>query len=122
MVAVICVLLPLTLPKLFGVKIYGVLTGSMTPSYPVGGVVYVVEAEADEVAVGDVITYRMGTASDEVITHRVKEIEDGFFITKGDANPNVDPEPVAFERLIGRVECYFPGMAGVSGLVNSVVG
>lgn len=122
MVAIILILVPLTVPKLFGVRIYGVLTGSMTPTYPIGGVIYVVEKEAEAINEGDVITFRMGTDTEHVMTHRVVEIEGNCFITKGDANEDTDPEPVAFERLIGRVAFYLPGLAKVTEFVNSVTG
>lgn len=122
MITVILIMVPLTVPKLFGVRIYGVLTGSMTPAYSVGGVVYVVEENAQDIAVGDVITYQLGSGSDYVMTHRVVDITDDCFITKGDANNTVDPEPVAFERLVGKVAFFVPGMAGVAQFVNSSTG
>lgn len=122
MVTVILMMVPLTVPKLFGIRIYGVLTGSMTPAYSVGGVVYVKETDASDIQIGDVITFRMGTNTDYVMTHRVVEVDDSFFVTKGDANNTVDPEPVSFDRLIGRVVLFVPGLAGVSEFVNSTTG
>lgn len=122
MITVILIMVPLTVPKAFGVRIYGVLTGSMAPAYSVGGVVYVVEENAQDIVVGDVITYTLGSGSEYVMTHRVVEIADGYFITKGDANNAVDPEPVAFERLIGKAAFFVPGMAGVAEFVNSKTG
>lgn len=124
MLVVIVVMVPLTLPKFFGYDIYAVLTGSMTPAYSVGSVIYVRECEAEEVSVGDVITYQLGTATDNVMTHRVVEIDNeaGTFITKGDANDAVDAEPVLFNRLIGKVTFCLPYMANVSAFVNTVTG
>lgn len=122
MISVIMLVAPLTLPKLLGISIYGVLTGSMTPAYSVGGVVYVAETEPDEIQVGDVITYGLGSDTEYVMTHRVIQSEDGYFITKGDANNVADPEPVTYERLIGKVVFFLPGMAGVAEFVNSVTG
>lgn len=122
MITVILIMVPLTVPKLFGVRIYGVLTGSMAPAYSVGGVVYVMEENPQDIAVGDVITFTMGTNTGYVMTHRVADIIDGHFITKGDANNAVDPEPVAFERLIGKSVFFLPGMSGVAEFVNSKTG
>ena len=122
MVTVILMMVPLTIPKLFGIRIYGVLTGSMTPAYSVGGVVYVKETDASDIEIGDVITFRMGTNTDYVMTHRVVEMDGSFFVTKGDANNSVDPEPVAYDRLIGKVVLFVPGLAGVSEFVNSTTG
>lgn len=122
MITVILIMVPLTVPKLFGVRIYGVLTGSMAPAYSVGGVVYVMEEKPQNIVVGDVITFTMGTNTEYVMTHRVADIIDGHFITKGDANNAVDPEPVAFERLIGKSVFFLPGMSGVAEFVNSKTG
>lgn len=122
MVTVILLMVPLTIPKLFGIKIYGVLTGSMTPAYSVGGVVYVKETDASEIQVGDVITFRMGTNTEYVMTHRVVEMDGSFFVTKGDANNEVDPEPVSYDRLIGKVMLFVPGLAEVAEFVNSSTG
>mgnify|MGYP000447133707 CR=1 FL=1 len=46
MAAVILVFLPLTVPRLFGYQIYGILTDSMEPNYPAGCVVYVKETDS----------------------------------------------------------------------------
>ena len=102
MITVILIMVPLTVPKAFGVRIYGVLTGSMAPAYSIGGVVYVMEEDPQNITVGDVITFTMGSNTEYVMTHRVAKIVDGNFITKGDANNAVDPEPVSFDRLIGK--------------------
>lgn len=122
MVTVILMMVPLTIPKLFGIRIYGVVTGSMTPAYPVGGVVYVKAVNADSLQVGDVITYRMGTDTDYVMTHRIVEISDGFFTTKGDANEVEDPEPVSYDRVVGEVVFFLPGYAKVADFVDSTTG
>ena len=122
MVTVILMMVPLTVPKLFGIRIYGVLTGSMAPAYSVGGVVYVKETDASDIQVGDVITFQMGSNTEYVMTHRVVEMEGSFFITKGDANNAVDPEPVSYDRLIGKVILFVPGLSKVAEFVNSITG
>jgi len=122
MITVILIMVPLTVPKAFGVRIYGVLTGSMAPAYSIGGVVYVMEEDPQNITVGDVITFTMGSNTEYVMTHRVAKIVDGNFITKGDANNAVDPEPVSFDRLIGKTVFYLPGMSGVAEFVNSQTG
>lgn len=124
MLAVIVVMVPLTVPKLFGYHIYGVLTGSMEPAYSVGSVVYVKPGEPESVKEGDVITFLMGTDTGYGMTHRVVEVngEDCTFITKGDANDAVDSEPVSFDRMVGRVVLCIPGLARVSDYVNSTSG
>ena len=98
--------------RLFGLQMFSVLSGSMEDSISVGGVVYVKEVEPVEIAVGDVITYRMGNA---VVTHRVIELvpaDDGsgvtLFRTKGDANNSADSTPVHPQNVIGKVVFDLP--------------
>lgn len=114
MIATILIVLPLSAPKLLGFHTYGVLTGSMTPTYQVGGVVYVKDASPSEISVGDVITFSLGSNTEYVMTHRVSAIEDSAFITKGDANASEDPEPVDFSRLIGKVVFYLPYVGNIA--------
>ena len=69
-----------------------VLTGSMTPTIPLGSVVLVVPVPIDEVRVGDVITYAIPVDDHRVVTHRVVEVlEPGVVRTRGDANTADDP-------------------------------
>jgi signal peptidase I len=72
-----------------------VLTGSMTPTMPVGSLVLTQRVDASEVAVGDVITFNDPRQPGREVTHRVAAIEstpDGpVIVTKGDANADPDP-------------------------------
>lgn len=124
MILLILVCIPFTVPKLFGLQLYEVKTESMEPEYPVGSVVYVKKVEAGDVSVGDVITYTLGTDTELVMTHRVMEIQDEEqqFITKGDANPVEDAEPVSFSRVIGTPVCCIKGIAAISNFIHSTKG
>ncbi len=81
----------------------------MEPTIPVGTLLVV--GESDEYEVDDIITFY---SKDDTIkgypnTHRIidKKIENGEvkYITKGDANPIEDQEPVSPEDIIGKV-CF----------------
>ncbi len=124
MVVVILVAAPLVVPKLFGVQIYEVLTGSMEPTYRVGSVIYVCKADAEKIDIGDTITYTMGTDTELVLTHRVVGIDEGnqTFTTKGDANKAQDPEPVAFHRVIGRPVLCIPGLGKAAAYLQTTEG
>lgn len=69
---------------------YTVLTSSMTPTMPAGSVAFVVPVDAEDLRVGDVITYRIPVEDRRIVTHRIVEIvESGpepTVVTKGDAN------------------------------------
>ena len=58
--------------RLIGLDIYVVLSGSMEPEYQTGSVIYVKEADPEELEVRDVITFRLD--EDTIATHRIIEI------------------------------------------------
>lgn len=69
-----------------------VLTGSMSPTIPLGSVAVVAPVPVDEVAVGDVLTYAIPVDDHRVVTHRVVEVlAPGVVRTRGDANEADDP-------------------------------
>ena len=62
----------------------------------------------DELQIGDAITFQERSGDPTVVTHRIVSIAfagDGTrqFITQGDANGAVDPEPVREVQVRGRV-------------------
>lgn len=93
--------------RIFGVMPYAVLSPSMTPSYPVGAIVYVHSVKAADIAVGDVITF---TRDSVTITHRVAAIDSktGEITTKGDANKDPDAAPVKPGDVVGKVAFSIP--------------
>lgn len=107
LLVVIATALPLTIPKLLGYQIFHVESGSMEPALPVGSVIYVKQVSPEEVAEGDIITFRREEAT---VTHRVVEnhLVEGEFITKGDANEEADMQAVPYASLVGRVTKHFP--------------
>lgn len=90
--------------KLFGIKMYTVLSGSMEPEYPTGSLLFVKEIEPSELEADDVITFTLSGGT--TATHRIIEVigdEGGglSFRTKGDANEIEDASPVKAESVIG---------------------
>ena len=124
MIAVIVIMIPLSVPKLFGIQIFSVLSGSMEPAYPVGGVVYVKQVVPSTLQIGDVITYNLGTNTEYVMTHRIVELNSDAetFLTKGDANEGIDAEPVSYTRVVGKVVLYLPFIAKMADFTNTTVG
>ena len=88
------------LPYLFNYTPLVVLSGSMETTLMTGSIIYYKEVEKDELEVGDIITYRV---DDLVVTHRINEIKDGKFVTKGDANNIVDPIIIDYKDVLGVV-------------------
>lgn len=89
--------------RAIGLTPYAVLSGSMEPTYHVGSIIYVQKTAAENIAVGDPITFVMNEDL-AVATHRVVSIdaENQRFYTKGDANDTEDGAPVHFNNLLGK--------------------
>lgn len=89
-----------------------VLTGSMTPTIPVGSVAVVRPVDPGTLHVGDVVTYQKAPGKPELITHRIIAIHTDTtpvtLITKGDANRGADVEPVPVTAVRGRVLFHVP--------------
>lgn len=105
-----------------GYEINVVLSNSMEPVYTTGELLLIKPAVANEIKVNDIISYKGSGNSDNVITHRVIDIDQNnqVFITKGDANDSQDSNPVAFTRLKGIVKTNIPYLGYVYGLIQSV--
>jgi signal peptidase len=69
-----------------GFGFYVVKSGSMTPGIQPGDIVFT-QPVADNLEVGSIITFEVG---DELVTHRIVDIENGQIYTKGDANEDAD--------------------------------
>lgn len=101
--------------RLFGLQVYTVLSGSMEPELPVGGIVYVREVDAADLELRDVITFKL--AEETTVTHRIIDIihdendpQKVLFQTQGDSNDVVDGTLVAPENIIGKVIFKLPYM------------
>jgi len=101
-----------------------VFSGSMEPELKVGGVVITQPAEAEEIKVGDIITFHCPLA-DGLNSHRVIEIKEGSqlqFQTKGDANEDPDPFIVPSQNVVGKICFHIPYLGYVSQLVKTPLG
>ena len=109
------------LPYVFHQQPYVVLSSSMEPSIPVGSIVSIDFHDRDP-EVGDVITYRMDDGSiielgdgnisnikkGILVTHRVVEIDEDCYYTKGDNNDQRDFLPVYSYQIIGTYRWRIP--------------
>ena len=127
----------LTVPKMLGGDTYVVMSGSMEPAHKTGSLIYTKKTvSADELQIGDVITFRLNgssNASDPIDvsdtnlkillfsfvglglgigTAFITDIstDDGIYMfqTKGDANEAPDPNPVHEDNVIGKVMFSIP--------------
>lgn len=126
-VMLICVLIAIAIMtvgvRLFGIQPFTVLSGSMAPAYPTGALIYVKPTDAQQVHVGDPITFHLGNGQ-TVATHRVISIdeENACFYTKGDANETPDGQPVSYDHLIGVPVFSVPLLGYVSSFISAPPG
>lgn len=90
----------LVAPKVFGYTPVVVLTGSMEPTYKVGTIVYYHSINENEIKTGDVVTFKNG---DQIVTHRINDIKNNLYETKGDANEIPDAKLVEYKNIVGKV-------------------
>lgn len=104
---------------------YVVLSGSMEPRYSPGDVVLVERVATRDLAVGDVITFRIDPRT--LVTHRIVEVlpQDGGHVayrTQGDANDDPDPFVVTEAMVVGRVDGSIPYWGQIVTTLRSKTG
>ena len=102
------------IPRLVGCQEYAVLSGSMTPTIPVGALVFDKPVDIETLEVGDIITYKL--SGETLVTHRVIAIDEmeQTVTTQGDANNAADGSPVAFGSIVGVYAFHVPYMGYMS--------
>ena len=129
LVAVLLLAVALAGVRLFGLTPFAVVSGSMEPELPVGCLVYVKKVPAEEIEVGDAISFVLN--EDLVVaTHQVRDIdlESGRFYTQGinnrDEAGNILPDgsPVLFENYLGKVVAHIPLLGYISQYISNPPG
>lgn len=110
-IAVIVIYMAIAAPILLGYRPMVVLSGSMRPTYPVGGITYYQECTLDELEAGDPVTFRAGTS---LVTHRIVSVDEKTrtLVTKGDNNTSEDPSPVEETEIVGKAADFAVPFAG----------
>ncbi len=90
-------------PNFFGFTVFKVISDSMAPAIRKNDVI-VVKINDQSIKKNDIITYK---SNQDFITHRVIEIQDTSYITKGDYN-NTGDKPIFKETVIGKVIKIIP--------------
>lgn len=94
----IIIYLLIFVPSIWGYKPLVVISGSMEPTLTVGGILYYHEKNIDDFNTNDILVYEL---NDHIISHRVHDITENGFITKGDANNSYDSLLVNEEQILG---------------------
>ena len=94
-----------------------VLTGSMTPTIPVGSTVLVRPVDPATLHVGDIATYQKTAGKAVYITHRIVKIDTrttpARFTFKGDANRGPDLDLVSAQQVRGQVWFHVPYLGAI---------
>lgn len=104
-----------------------VLSDSMTPTFKAGDILVEksVDGRADELEVGDVITFHVPHA-DELVTHRIVKVNETpngvSYRTQGDANNMVDRTPVKPENVVGTYSWHAPSVGYALNAVQTPKG
>lgn len=106
--------------KIFGYSYSYVPTPSMEPTIKAGDSIIFKSISYDSCKVGDIIVYKSqaGETKGMYILHRINQITDEGFITKGDNNYAVDPEIVTKDMLVGKYSKTF-NFLNVGKLINN---
>lgn len=103
-----------------------VLSGSMEPTINMGDMVVTTPITSNAIKVGDIVAFNDG--KEFPITHRVINITEGGFITKGDANEDPDPMIRSSSSMVGKIVFWVPFAGylvyfarGIYGLVILIV-
>lgn len=102
---------------IMGIRSYVVVTGSMKPALPIGSMVFTSPKKL--YSVGDIITFKRGNIS---VTHRIYEIRENQFLTKGDANNSPDSQLVSSSDIIGRDVAIVPFIGRLTGFIKTPLG
>jgi signal peptidase len=117
---VVALLLPLATflvaTWLLGWQLQAVLSGSMSPTYPVGSLLVVCQIDASDVRAGMPIVFEDPLEPGRLVTHRVVgPVPDdaSAFRTRGDANAAADPAAVPARLVRGKVLWSVAGLGAV---------
>lgn len=97
-----------------------VFTGSMEPAVPVGSVAVIKPVDPNTLQKGDIICFRL--SGSQSITHRIINITNEGFITKGDANEDPDTWTVRKENVIGKLIFFIPYIGYIGYFVKTPIG
>lgn len=97
-------------------KILSVVSGSMTPELKVGSAIFV--QKASDYSRDEIITYQF---KNNFVTHRVFYAGE-YFLTKGDANKEVDQIQVQKDQIVGKVKFSLPYLGYLQESTKSLWG
>jgi signal peptidase len=109
---------------LFGWRVDTVLSGSMEPALHAGDMIVTRPVAAGTIREGDIVTYSSRSGNSHT-THRVVAVEREpalRFVTKGDANRDIDPAPIPAGQVAGVFAFSIPYLGILVGFIRTPLG
>ena len=104
-------------PKVFGYSVMVVKTGSMYPEIKPGDLIIIKTQK--QYKTNEIITFEDGNS---FTTHRIVEVVEDGFTTKGDANNAPDKAVVKIENIEGKVVGKVGGVGNIAKFLSSTYG
>lgn len=102
--------------KIFGYSYAVVATESMTGTINKGDIVVISDFPYEDIKKDDIICFYNPNINGMTVTHRVTEVTEEGFKTKGDYNPSSDSWTITEDEFIGKIVNYGPCL-GIGKLI-----
>lgn len=108
-------------PSILGMKMFCIISGSMSPEIKIDDIIVVKQVGINEIQPNDIICFKI---DDETITHRIinaktDENNELHYITKGDANNVEDEFKVKYKDLEGKYIFKIPKLGKIIILLQN---
>ena len=104
-----------------GIRPYVVISGSMEPAVHKGSLSFINKhSKYEDIKNGDIIAYQ--TPTGDKVTHRVREVTEEGFITRGDANSVDDVALTTESNFLGKNIFSIPMLGYVVGTLQTTRG
>jgi signal peptidase len=124
MALALIVFVAMTVLRISGGELLAIRTGSMAPMMEPGDLLISRDVDPRTIRRGDVVTFRVPSADNTLVTHRVTKVTDdgNSFSTKGDANDTADPFTTAAEDVLGIRWFSIPSVGRIMVFLSSGLG
>lgn len=112
----ICFILLSARMSLWGLRSYTVVTGSMAPAISAHSLIFTFPSSYGK---GDIITFQRANIT---VTHRIIDIKNDLFVTKGDANKTADTQPVRKSDIVGKTIIIIPFLGKIATFSKTIPG
>lgn len=119
----ICAITGLAIWRAQGMHLLSVQTGSMIPVFQPGDALVVSHVSAQDLQIGQVVSYHSSANPQVVLSHRIVHIDKNqhVLVTKGD-NTNQADAPIRLTQIIGRDRIVVPHVGTIFDYLHSKLG